>query len=74
MAMQNSSAASVKVVDRIGDLGKSLEEFIANVLAAEAQGHHIVVRDGSFDTTTSSGQVVVGLLRGVQMAVDGVKK
>ena len=40
MATSNCNLSPVQVIERIEDLGASLDEFISNVLAIEAKDGH----------------------------------
>lgn len=70
MAIGNSIVEAATVIDRVADLGSTLDEAITNLLATVDRGGCVVARDGTLDTTTTGGQLFVELLKAVQGAVE----
>lgn len=50
-------------VARVSDLGGSLNEFVANMLAIQDRGAYVRIDEGSIDTTTPAGELMVDVLR-----------
>ena len=50
-------------VTRISDLGGTLDEFAVNVLGIHDRGGYVRIDEGSIDTSTPAGALVIGVLR-----------